>query len=441
VRRIRWFDPEFGEPSTPIGWPAASLVLATVFLNFVFELALGGRFWLFWPLPIYGAAVGLISLALATVFFVGPALAMQSAARSVFTVIGDALGTIPALAVRLCCVMFLPLWMGALVGNILRYLTWFWSGREWSFGAGMLMLVIIAFVFATAHQRPGTQARMAFFTCKLFLAIVIAAFLRVHDGWSIVAERGGAADLRQLRFGLSEIAQYSAPIALLAANFGSRSSTRRDVWLTGLYGMAMPLFVASAISGLIAVVTHNSSLYRPSLEPTIAMALWSDVARSAAPARMIVAMVTVFGAMRFAARWATKSAGISESPTRRGWAIVGCLVAATTFCSFIAPDTVPASALDWLGRCLGVTGGVVTAGFLTGSRVLKAPRRIDWVGTGSLITGLGTPLFVQHGPMMYAPNPWWWPWLLPSYVVGFTVCICGRLAEKVLAGRGQLRQN
>jgi hypothetical protein len=376
-------------------------------------------------------------MVLAGMFLVGPALAAQAAGHRIFTVISGALGIIPASAVRLCTVVFLPVWMGLLVAPVVRYLVW-WAELS-RLAAGALVWAVVAFVFATAHQRPRTQGQLALFSCKLFGAIAIAAFVRVRDGWETVGYR--PADWQQIQFGLSALARYSAPLALLAADFVSRGSTRKDVVRIGFFGMALPLFLAMAISGFLAAVTHASRLYVPSLTPTIGMALWSQVAASATPPRMIVAMITVFGAMRFAARSATGAAAMPEKPTWRSWTIAACLIIATTWCCLQSWNRLLESVLDWSGRCLGVTSAVITAGFLAGRRGLSEQRRIDWVGTGALIVGLGTPLYIRHGEMMYDPNPWWWPWLLPSYVVGFVVCLCGRLVENLLARRSQLRQN
>jgi hypothetical protein len=41
VRRILWFDPDTDDPSTPIDWPAAALILATLFMNFSFWMLCG----------------------------------------------------------------------------------------------------------------------------------------------------------------------------------------------------------------------------------------------------------------------------------------------------------------------------------------------------------------------------------------------------------------
>jgi hypothetical protein len=46
---------------------------------------------------------------------------------------------------------------------------------------------------------------------------------------------------------------------------------------------------------------------------------------------------------------------------------------------------------------------------------------------------LATPLYVPHGPMELTRFPWWYPWVLPSYVVAFLMCLGGRTVQKILA--------
>jgi hypothetical protein len=62
VLRIRWFDPESDDPSMPIDWPVAALILATLFLNFVFWNAYGGRLWRSCPLPLNAPVLGGVAL-------------------------------------------------------------------------------------------------------------------------------------------------------------------------------------------------------------------------------------------------------------------------------------------------------------------------------------------------------------------------------------------
>ena len=51
--------------------------------------------------------------------------------------------------------------------------------------------------------------------------------------------------------------------------------------------------------GVIGRATYASRFYQPSLEPTVAMALWSKVAGRALPGLMMIAAITMFGAVRF----------------------------------------------------------------------------------------------------------------------------------------------
>jgi hypothetical protein len=49
---MRWSDPDTEDPSTPIDWPAASLILATLFMNFFFWMLCGDRVSMLYPLPL-----------------------------------------------------------------------------------------------------------------------------------------------------------------------------------------------------------------------------------------------------------------------------------------------------------------------------------------------------------------------------------------------------
>ena len=123
MRRIRWFDPDSDDPSTPIDWRIASLVLATLFLNFVFANAQGVRLWLFCPLPLYALLLGAVAAVVTIAFFIGPALATHAAGQPLFRVVEDSLGSVPAFGLRLFYVSFLMLWIAGLVALP----DWWWS--------------------------------------------------------------------------------------------------------------------------------------------------------------------------------------------------------------------------------------------------------------------------------------------------------------------------
>jgi hypothetical protein len=435
VRRIRWFDPDNEEPSTPVEWPVASLLLATLFLNFAFMELEGGRFWPFSPLPLYALLLGGMALLVTALLFMGPALATYSAGRPLFRVIEDSLGWVPALGMRLCCAVFLSLWIAALIAIPV----WWWSysvrdGQPSATQSSVFVAVLLTFLFVTAQQSLRTGAKLALFTNKLGTAILIAALIRVRDGWPAILDSFGTSSsvpsLSQIWPGLSELGFYVAPLTFVAASFGYRSHGRRQIAMTGLMGVALPIFVTLLLVGVIGVATHASRFYQPSLTPTVGMALWSHEARSALTGRMMITAVTMFGVVRFCAKALTEVAAI-RTGTRWGWALLGCFVLAIAWCSLHIYAMPSAIAIDWSGRCLGVAGAVVMVDFLTKKRRVEEAPKVDWVGLIAVLAGLATPLFVPHEPLESASNPWWHPWLLPSYVLAFMVCICGRLLQKL----------
>lgn len=434
--RIRWFEPDNDDPSRPVAWPAAALLTATLFLNLTFAVQSGGL-WLFCPIPLYALLLGVFALLLTSLFFVGPALATQAAKRPLFLVVEDSLGSLPASGLRLCCVLFLVLWMATLVFVPMTFLLNNLERKISSTALGITSAAILMFLFVTAQQNLKTRARLTAFTNKLGLAILVAALIRVHGGWpALLGPFRGDEDrgwFWHVWAEFSMLAFYVAPLALFAADLGSRSHGRRQVMTLGLTGLVLPLFVVLFLVGLIGAATHASPYYQPSLEPTVAMALWSKAAQSVLPGRILIAAVTVFGALRFGGSSLVKAAPIRTAGHAGRWILLACSAAATAWCSLhvFAPAFFPA--LDWSARCLAVTGAVITVDFLTGKHRTEPARRVDWVGLGALVAGLATPLYVPHGPVELTRFPWWYPWVLSSFVVAFLVCLAGRVAQKILA--------
>ena len=141
--------------------------------------------------------------------------------------------------------------------------------------------------------------------------------------------------------------------------------------------------------------------------------------------------MTVFEAVRFAGSSLTNTAAIPVPGTRRDWLLLPCSICAIAWCSLHPYANAFNAALDWSGQCLGVTSAVIAVDLMTRRRRLEKARRVDWVGLTSLVVGLTTPLYISHGPMELRPNPGWYPWLLPSYVVGFLVGFSFRLVQKI----------
>ena len=73
---------------------------------------------------------------------------------------------------------------------------------------------------------------------------------------------------------------------------------------------------------------------------------------------------------------------------------------------------------------------MISVDFITRKERAEKALKFDCVALISLCAGLATPLFILHGPMELTPNPWWYPWLLPSYVVGFLVALTSRFAQR-----------
>jgi len=66
-------------------------------------------------------------------------------------------------------------------------------------------------------------------------------------------------------------------------------------------------------------------------------------------------------------------------------------------------------------------------------------RRIDWIGTTALLTGLTAAFYLPKGIVGTEAEQWWHPQLFPSYGVGFVVCLIGRVIQKRRApGHGAL---
>jgi hypothetical protein len=425
VLRIRWFDPDTDDPSTPVDWRVASVILATIFLNFYFEDTQGSWLSPFWPLPLYAVLVGAIALVLTTLFFVGPALATRFAGWPLFRVVEDSVGSIPARGVRLCVPLFLALWIAAMIGR----LAWWWESR-FPFA---LAAVLTAYLLATGQQSLRTTAKLALFSNKLGVALLIAALIRVRDGWEVLPGGfkipAGEAGL-SVWIGLSELAFYVTPLALVAVNFGYRSRSRRDLVLSAFMGVALPLFLVVFLVGVITRVTHASSFYQPSLRPSVDMALWGHAARSALPPRFMIAVMTTFGAVRFAGRSLMDTAVICRLGNWRGGLMLVCAIGLISRCSLRSYADAFTTTLDWSARCLGVTSAVITVDLITRKPRFEQPKRIDWVGFISLLAGLAIPLCVPLGQAYSAHGTWSYPLLLPSYLAGFLVCLCGRTLSR-----------
>ena len=189
VSRIRWFDTDCVIPATPVDWRSVAVITGTLFINFYFCERYGLQLRGFGGIGVELSLLAAAALVIAALFFVGPAMAAQSARCGVFSLIANSLGSVPAYAVRLCAVVFLCIWMA----NILALPT------LWAIGSiparhpdstqiGIVAAVILLFLFFTGLQSIQTSAKLALFSNKLGLAILVAALIRVRAGWGAIPD-------------------------------------------------------------------------------------------------------------------------------------------------------------------------------------------------------------------------------------------------------------
>ena len=125
---------------------------------------------------------------------------------------------------RLCCVLFLSLWIARLLAVPTLWALSMSTGES-SVKTGIIAAALLLFLLFTGLQGVPTSVKLALFTDKLGIAILIAALIRVRDGWASVPGGFGIAGLYphalQFTSGLSNIASYAAPFGLFAAEYAS----------------------------------------------------------------------------------------------------------------------------------------------------------------------------------------------------------------------------
>jgi hypothetical protein len=430
MRRVRWFDPEPQGQETTLPWPCVAWIMATLFLNFAFfDLAL--YLWIPGGVAAAACVLGLAAVLIVGLFFAGPALASHTARRPLFDMAEGSFGTVPSWGIRLCCIWFIVTWIGDLVSwPALRFGTFILRRDPSLAESSAIAAAVVIFLFITGAQSFRTSARLALFTDKLGFAILVAALVRVHEGLPTALQGfppsdGSPAAVVALH-GLSLLAFYVGPLVFLAADFGYRIEGRRGLAMAGGFGLVVPFFGTMLLVGIIGLATHASPYYRPSLEPTVAMALWSKAAGSALPGRMMIAAITMFGAGRFGAKALTNVVAIPALGRRPLRVLLTCLCGAIVWCSLHPFDAKLSIFFNTSAVFL-----MVTAAVLTGDLVNRRSRpdklcRIDWIASSALATGLATFFLVRF----CVSDAWWEPGLLPSYMVAFATCVAGRKLQR-----------
>ncbi len=429
MRGVRLIDRDKGDNAASLNWRWVAAILATLFLNFSFSNVHGLDLAGFGPLAVDATVFCVAAVSISLLFFIGPAFGVRATRRPVLSLLEDSIGAVPTMAVRLCCVLFLSIWIARLVAIPLWALP---IPREASLRAAALALALLLFLFFTAVQSTRTSVKLAIFTDKLGLAVLAAALIRVRDGWASVPAGFGTAghypQMLQFTSGLSNLALYAAPFGLFAAQYASRISSPKQVSLTIVTGVTVPMFLALLLSSIVGMATAKSHFYQPSLNPTIAMALLSHTAAGASWPRMLVAGITTFGALRFGFRALLEyTPAICIGRVRSVTPALGvAAIAALTLWPYATASIV---VYDACAKCIAAAAAVLTADVVMGSQWRPERRRFDAIGLIALSAGVGTALCLPD-QFLWVKGQWWLPWLLPAYAVGFVGAIAGRSVQR-----------
>lgn len=411
------------DPAATIGWRAAAVVLATLFLNLFFWWGPAGHFYFSGTRSAFFGSLGMVTILVVGLFFLAPALATHRSRGSLFDLVAASFGSGPAVAFRWLSALFCLLWMagtsGFLTPNILRFA----SNREMSAGAsafvgGLLML----FLFATGLQSLGVLSRLALFTDKLGVALLIVATIRVRrylpDAWIATDLTDGILPR------VAEPLLFIGPMALLAADFGSRLRSRKEVALLGTFGLALPM---AGTLFAVALIQRASYLWRSDLGglANIGVALFNGDSYRYARLWFLVLAITLFGMGRFAAHMC----GAALMPLVKGRSVRIALLGAGVVIGavFVASQS---SLNDSLGVSAEIGAGmaaILSLDYFIGER---AVHKADWVALISLMLGCligraAAPFAADYESRMALP-------ILATYGASLAFCLVGRGFQRLM---------
>jgi hypothetical protein len=414
VSRLRWSDAQPDDAATPIHWTSVAVITATLFLNLAFWILDGHDFWQFGRLGIASAIFPLVGSIPAAAFFLAPALACFRRKQPLLDLIQSSFGAIPAACIRLCGVCFLLVWSARWISAPVRWLTGF-SGRSELAGTQFVALIVIAvaFLMATALRSIVTSAKLAFFSGKLAIAMLVAALIRVRDGlpqaFTGYPYPMPSPMMADVWHDLSQLAFGFGALVFLAADFGYRLPNRRAVLKTGGFGIALALSLTLMVTNFIRVVTQWSWHHSQNRASIAVMEAFADVASLAWSGRFAIGLITIFAMIRFGLR--TLDAWFPRGPLPR-WGAQ--LLFAATIAAAPAYATTDAAGVvqDFAGTCLACTASVLTAAAVT------RRERVGWRGSLALAAGLLTYILL--------PAQWWHAGFLPAYAASFLVALALR---------------
>jgi hypothetical protein len=450
VLRIRWSDPEQDDLTSPGDWRQPSLLLATLFWNFLFWDDFAARLPFSGPPLVYFSFISGGTLLLIALFYLGPALAAQRGKQPLFAPVEDSLGVLPALGIRICCTIFWTCWMAVITETLTRWLLSFWIGQRISpMVTGLVPCAILLYLYTTGVQGLRTSARLAWFTNKFSLAIVIAAFIRVRGGlpsaWESLSGTGSLAGEPYTWPGSADLIFYAAPLMFLASDF-TRNRTRRQSLLIGLFGLALPFAGGIFLSGLVGTATYAIHRNSGSVGNFGGAVLYNDSGRFVLVKLLLIGF-TLFGAVRFWARSLAGAISVCWCPRMARRIVLGGILCGTAALSVLGGNRSVnlLDALELPTRVLVATAAILGADFVVRSDGLRQHQRVDWIAILALLAGCGLPYYISSlAELSYVVTgwpfattldlePWSHTWLLPAYGTSFLLCLTGRLAQRVKA--------
>jgi hypothetical protein len=391
-----------GAAIVPWGYPA--LLLATLFLNFAFWYGVGRDF------PFHGPGVWYLvqvlggAVLLGALFFLGPALAGQSAKRSLFELAERSLGSTGAIGLRVCCAAFLVVWLAGLVWMIVRWLLGNVSAAVERLAAGSLALLL----FWIGMQSLRAAVRLGFLTNVLGIVLLIAALMRGRAGWpeaiQAMTRQGWMVETPDLWRGLAQLSFWAAPLLFLASDFGQRCPGRRQVCLIGVFGIVLPAAGTLLTAGFIERAAGHGARYS-----------------------LAIVAVTMFGVVGFGARLLGNCLAVLRGHRFAYWTLLGLAVGAiAALASILFLDV--SSVLYPLARGLVAAAAVISADFLTGRWRATVAKKIDWIGVTAFLIGWGLP-YVLDLIIDDLDTPAQDPLLVQAYILSFSICLLCRVAR------------
>lgn len=403
------------------------MLSATLFLTPFFWILFQHGIPMYWSILPFTLIVAIGSVAIGALFFWAPAAAAHKSTLSLNRILENATGTIPAAVLRLCAISFLVFWMARAV-RVIALFTPRILRRDSvsSVEVGLITAAILLLALATALQSAATAAKLANFSNKLGVVILIAALIRVRDGLP-VAMLGSDAGFVTSRFsyvwyGLSDMLLYLIPLGLLTGvALGRRlqPGRNRQLTMTAGIGFVLPLFVATLLTAVILEATVRSPPFRPSLPPNVPMALWSGVAERGVQTSAMIVLVAMLGTFRLGMRLLTEAIDKPE-PTWRTLTVLSLAIAGLSLHHYDFLDL----ALKASAASLICAAAIVTTERIVPSHRTSHPPRVDPTAVLALLTGLG----VSASWNALTGEPSWPPtWPLPAYAATLAVCLLGRL--------------